>query len=358
MEKLVFFLVVAGMGVTGYTVWRKWKAKQERLAREAAEQAEEAERERQRRLQRALEKERQEAAEQRLRERQEQLRREEEERRREAERQRVEELQRRREEMARLEAEEKRQLEEARRKKERQVDLFIEKYVRPLAEPEGQERRSLDEEIAFKRQLFRQGTEEYRKRNYFDDYLFHRRVGNFLEKLGRHYVAMAGSATAFGFFTPYLETFERQLLEYATVEYFYAKKSGILHYGNLKGNRELGVDMILVEEDRCSLVSCLLREQGKEKVSMAELIERYEKLEMYRRDFLVQTYPEFAGMEVDFILVVGGKGTDDLDVDAYRFAKKRFARVLTIQGIVTFLDFEKPKQEAHEKYLQPVLPEV
>ncbi len=214
---------------------------------------------------------------------------------------------------------------------------------------------SLDDDIALKRRIFSEGTRVYRQKSYYDDIVFQKRVTAFLEPYGIAYRPLLDTPTEFSLYVPMIESFRRRLLEYAAVEYFYAKKSGVVRYGNLKGNRGLGVDMILSRDGHCSLVSCIIRGKGEEKIGTQRLIDLYEKLEMYRRDFLTQTYPEYAGTEVGFILVVGGHGTEDMEVGAYTFAKERFERVLTIRGIVTFLDFEKPRETAKEKYLDPLI---
>ncbi len=355
MERYAFFLLFAAAAFAGYRFWIAYKAKAEAAERAAAAEAAEERERRRRRVERLKEEERIKKAEQRLREHRRRQKLEEEARRQEEEKKRAEERARRKAEIAKIEEEERRYFEEQRRAKEEEIERFIARFIKPLVDEEALKEQSLDDDIALKRRIFTEGTQAYRRHNYYDDFLFQKHVSAFLEPYHIVYRPHLDTPDTFSLFVPMIERFERRLLEYAAVEYFYAKKSGVVRYGNLKGNRELGVDMILTNEEHCSLISCLAKPVGKEKISTQALIDLYEKLEMYQRDFLLQTYPEFEGMEIGFILVVGGKGTEDMEVDAYNFAKEKFERVLTIQGIVTFLDFDKSREEAKEKYLDPVI---
>jgi hypothetical protein len=354
-ESIVFFLLMGGGAFAAYRFWCNWKAQEEAAARVAAEEREaEAER-RRRKVERLKQEERARKAEERLKEFRRQQQMEEEAKAREAERKRLEELECRKEEMARIEEEERRLFEEQRREKEREVDLFIAKYIKPLVETKVAESQTLDDDIALKRRIFSEGTQVYRARGYYDDFTFQQRVSTYLKEFNVPYQPARDTPTEFSFYVPLIEAFRHQILEYAAVEYFYAKKSETVHYGNLKGNRDLGVDMILTQGNHCALVSCISRPKGAEKITTQMLIDLNEKLEMYARDFLLQAYPEFEEMDTGFILVVGGRGTEDMDVEAYSFAKTHFERVLTIQGIVAFLDFEQPREKAKEKYLDPIV---
>lgn len=356
-DNLMVYVVLGLLVVTILYYWRKHKESEAKAKREAQQLEEEAAEQRRKRQQLLAEEMREREAEKRRLKKEAEMAEKERIAREESLRQREAEIAERKAEMARYEEEEHRQSEDRRIALQRKIDGFIYKYVKPWSQSMKKHQNAFDEDIQKKRFIFFDGTATYRREGFFDNPTFQQTVLNFTRHHQMEYFPGRDTPQRFSFFDPYLHTFERNLLEYAVIDYLYARKSGQIRYGNLKGNKNLGVDIILSDDESAFLIHCLHSDPRGEKSDMHAMIERFEKLESYRHDFLMQSYPELTNLNVRFMLVLGRSGTEGLHTDAYQFAKEKFDRILTLQGIVDFLDFEKPHPEAYEKYLAPLLPQ-
>ncbi len=349
LDKLIPLLPLALIGGGGYWFWRRWREKEEARIRFEQQRAEEEREQRKRRLALKRQEEERKKQEEKLRQAAAEAKAQERARAEAERKAREEELAKRQEEMRRYEMEEQRQREEKERQHRRRIDIFIENYVAPLLHnPQG------DDALMLRRRLFYDGTLQYRKNSFFDDLAFQQRVAAFASEHGLEYRAPRDTTDYFSLYAPLVEDFERQRLELAAIEYFYAKQSGQIRYGNLRGDRNLGVDIILSDDTHAYLVSCL--PDLSETIDVKTMIERFQKLEAYREDFLPQVYPELSEHRTGMILVLGASGIESLTPEAYRFAKENFERILTLENIVDFLDYNQSAKRAHEKYLAPTLP--
>lgn len=352
---MIFFFVLLLIGLI--YMLRKHQEEQKKWKREMKRQEQEEEEMLHQRQRLLAEEQRARAAEQRLAETQ--AKAEEEAKRKKAmiEQERRKEIARREAEIEEYAAEERRQGEVRRMEFQNKIDTFIDAYMRPLVEGIEGKRPTFDEDIVLKRRIFGEGTRFYRINGFYDNFAFQEAIAGYLKRHGIDYYPGRDTPYRFSCFEPHLRLFEKHLLEYAAIDYFYARKSGHLHYGNLKGNRDLGVDIILSDDERCFLVSCLRRKPGSETIDIHAMINHYENLEVYSHDFLPQSYPDLTSLKVRFMLILGRSGTDGLTPEAYTFAKEKFHRILTLQNLVDFLDFNAHEKKAHHKYMDPIIPE-